>query len=121
MDVSSSIAENQLTMVLNDSLYLHNAQDFKYIFNSLIEKDFDILLDLSNVKDIDDVGLACLHYCHELAFEYNSRIFLYRPVHRVKKILQITKSYDYFDIVDHKDLEVFDRLTEKKSRLEEVA
>jgi anti-anti-sigma factor len=121
MDVSSTVIENQLIMVLNDSLYLHNAQDFKYIFNSLVERDLDILIDMSNVKDIDEVGLACLHYCHELAFQYNSRVFMYRPAGKVKRVLQMTRSYDYFDIIDHRDLSIFSSLQDQSKKIKEVA
>lgn len=121
MELTSSINDNVFTIKLLESLHLHNAQDFKYFFNSRVEKYLDIIIDLSNVKYIDEVGVACLFYCHEVAFENFSKIFIYKPQGIVKKNMQIMKCYEAFEIIDHKNLDVLSRdyiptdfLSEKK-------
>tara|TARA_B100000925_G_scaffold291919_1_gene282480 strand:+ start:2694 stop:3077 length:384 start_codon:yes stop_codon:yes gene_type:complete len=107
MEMTSKIENNIFTIKLLESLHLHNAQDFKYFFNARVEKSFDIIIDLSSVHYIDEIGIACLFYCHEVAFMHDSKLFIHKPMGEVKKIMQIMNCYESFEIIDHKNLNVF--------------
>ena len=110
MDIVAKVNGGILTFKVNEGLHLHNSQDFKYVFDSMIDKNLKVVFDLSGINFIDEIGVACLHYCQEKSYQLGSRVFLYRPVDKVKKVLQITNSYDFFDIVDHLELHVFDEV-----------
>jgi anti-anti-sigma factor len=116
MDIVARVNRGILTLKINEGLHLHNSQDFKYIFDSMIDKNLKVVLDFSNINYIDEIGVACLHYCQEKSYQYSSRMFLYRPVGKVKKVLQITNSYDFFDIVDHLELNLFDEVEIEKTQ-----
>lgn len=110
MELTCSVRNNIFTIKLLESLHLHNAQDFKYFFNSRIEKKFDVIIDLSSIQNIDEIGVACLFYCHEIAFAFGSRVFIYKPQGQVKRNMQIMNCYESFEIIDHKNLSVFESL-----------
>ena len=57
---------------------------------------------------IDEIGVACLFFCHEVAFCNNSRIFIYKPTGKVKKNMQIMGCYGTFEVIDHMNLEIFE-------------
>ena len=119
MELTSTINKNVFTIKLLESLHLHNAQDFKYFFNSRVERNLDIIIDLSSVKYIDEIGVACLFYCHEIAFQYLSRIFIYKPLGEVKRNMQIMKCYEAFEIIDHKNLDIFIEKNAREDQREE--
>ena len=108
MDIVAKVDNGVLTFKINEGLHLHNSQDFKYIFDSMIEKNLKVVFDLSMMNLIDEIGVACLHYCQEKSYQFSSRVFLFKPEGEVKRVLQITNSYDFFDIIDHLDLHIFD-------------
>ena len=95
---------SEVVIKINERLDSGNVDALKKDVASNLEKsDVDLILDFSNTKFIDSIGLGTLVSILKQTAQKNVKVVLTSLSPQVRQIFELTRLYRLFDIVDSVD------------------
>lgn len=88
-------------IILGNTLSTHDAREIRKAFDELEQKDIkNIIIDMSNVTQMDSSGIGVLVIYLKRLKEKNGTIKLMFPREEIKRILKLVNLYTYFEIIE---------------------
>lgn len=101
MTITKTINNDAADMYLSGKLVFLNNAEFRGVLNEIIEKKIKLLsIHLEELVFMDSAGLGMLMIAYKECDLRNITLTINRPTGDVKALLQMTKSYDRFNIVE---------------------
>ncbi len=86
---------------MTGKLIFLNGSEFRKILNEILEKNVkNLSIHLGELMFMDSAGLGMLMIAHKECYTRNIVLSLYRPKGDVKALMQLTKSYEKFNIIE---------------------
>ena len=104
MEISGKEQNGWSILQLDGSFDLHTIHDVKNIFKHLSTQGRNVLVDFTNVKNIDSSGVSCLVFCQKLLHKNEISLRIAGINSKVRVIFQITRGFEIFDIFDEVDV-----------------
>ena len=101
MPITVTINKNIVDLHLSGKLTFLNGSEFNDHLNEILkQKVKSISIHLGNLTFMDSAGLGMLMITHKECYQRDINLTIYKPTGDVKILLQMTKSYERFNIVD---------------------
>lgn len=101
MPITVTINNNIADLHLSGKLTFLNGSEFNDHLNGILKnKVKSISVHLGDLTFMDSAGLGMLMITHKECYQRDIKLIIYKPTGDVKILLQMTKSYERFNIVD---------------------
>ncbi len=99
MSISDEYCNNMATISINDSFTFNDSSAFRDSLNKAVAKKIEVLnINLSRLDFIDSSGLGMLMVTDKECKKHEIKLQLSSPSGDVKRILELTRLYERFDI-----------------------
>jgi anti-anti-sigma factor len=101
MDIQVTHKEHTLQASLSGNLSYEDSRAFRQLLHGVAEHSGDlgaIVVDLSQLENIDSAGLGMLILLHDKAKEHQASVTLKHPQERVANLLTIAKFDSMFEV-----------------------
>lgn len=93
-------AEEFVEVYIVQEMNIYKAQELKKTLQSYLINNKSLILDLSNVNEIDSSGLQLLMALKKSLNIKNKELFIRNPSEPVKNLLSVIKMEKYFNLVE---------------------
>ncbi len=101
MSIIKTISGDTADLRLNGKLTFLSGSEFNEHLNEILtHKIKSISIHLDDLTFMDSAGLGMLMITHKECYQRDINLTIYHPTGDVKILLQMTKSYERFHIVD---------------------
>ena len=101
MPITKTINNDAAELHLSGKLVFLNNAEFRKALNELLEQRVKSLsIHLGDLVFMDSAGLGMLMIAYKECAQHMVSLTIHRPIGDVKALLQMTKSYERFNIVE---------------------
>ncbi len=101
MPITKTIDNDAAELYLTGKLVFLNNAEFRGVLNEIVDRKIKSLsIHLEDLVFMDSAGLGMLMIAYKECDQRGISLTIHRPTGDVKALLQMTKSYDRFNIIE---------------------